>query len=83
MVRKPREIGRGAIKEVAQLPQAHHGDYQQRLSTATLNRESQQQHGGILIFDLRFAASTMSPSEKVSGPKLFHSLANPILQQYR
>ena len=35
MVRKPREIGRGAIKEVAQLPQAHHGDSQQRLSTAT------------------------------------------------
>ena len=41
MVRKPREIGRGAIKEVAQLPQAHHGDSQQRLSTATLNRDSQ------------------------------------------
>ena len=37
MVRKPREIGRGAIKEVAQLPQAHHGDSQQQLSTATLN----------------------------------------------
>ena len=37
MVRKPREIGRGAIKEVAQLPQAHHGDSQQRLSTATLS----------------------------------------------
>ena len=42
MVRKPREIGRGAIKEVAQLPQAHHGDSQPRISTANLNRESQQ-----------------------------------------
>ena len=35
MVRKPREIGRGAIKEVAQLPQAHHGDSQPRLSAVT------------------------------------------------
>ncbi len=42
MVRKPREIGRGAIKEVAQLPQAHHGDSQPRISAATLNRDSQQ-----------------------------------------
>lgn len=70
MVRKPREIRRGKIGEVAQLPPTRHSD-------------SQQRHGGLLIFDLRVIASTMSPSEKASGPNLFDGLANPFLQRYR
>ena len=70
MVRKPREIRRGKIGEVAQLP-------------PTLNTDSQQRHGGLLIFDLRVIASTMSPSEKASGPNLFDGLANSFLQRYR
>ncbi|MEC8799703.1 MAG: hypothetical protein VXX55_03010 [Planctomycetota bacterium] len=45
--------------------------------------DSQQRHGGLLIFDLRVIASTMSPSEKASGPNLFDGLANSFLKRYR
>ena len=83
MVRKPREIRRGKIGEVAQLPPTRHTDSPHRLSTPTLNTDSQQRHGGLLIFDLRVIASTMSPSEKASGPNLFDGLANSFLQRYR
>ena len=74
MVRKPREIRRGKLGRSLN---SH------RLATATLNSDSQQRHGGLLIFDLRVIASTMSPSEKASGPNLFDGLANSFLKRYR
>ncbi|MEC7599422.1 MAG: hypothetical protein VX936_13645, partial [Planctomycetota bacterium] len=78
-----REIRGGKIGVVDQLPPTRHTDSPHRLTPATLNSDSQQRHGGLLIFDLRVILSTMSPSEKASGPNLFDGLANSFLQRYR